>query len=237
MPSSSKQTKTTNMGPWQPMQGTILDQAPAALKQGYDAAVNNPLIGQASGYLSDVIGGKYSDIANNQQLQDVMALAGKRAMGQYESMAAGHGRNLTGPDLMRAAMEGVGTSQINPALQMYQFERGNQQTAAGMAPAINTALYAPGLAYSSGLAELGRLGQSGTETTETTQRNPMGMAMTAAGLLAAPFTGGASLGLLGAGGAGMAGAFSPGGAFSSQYGPPSPTSPMSPMSQWKLPWT
>src|SRR5262245_14541187 len=193
MPSSSKSTTKTDMGPWGPMQGTILDYGVPELKKSYESAVNNPLIGQASGLMSDTMAGKFMDFSQNQQLKDVMNLYGRRAQTQYETMAARAGRGAMGPDMMRAAMEGIGTAQIAPLFDLYKGERTMQNQAMMGAPDFVNKGMVPAQILTEGLRGYGALGQKGTSTTETKSSNPMGIAMTALGALAAPFTGGASL--------------------------------------------
>jgi len=213
MPSTSKSTTNYNTGPWSGVAGTILDSGVPAAKSAYDSAVNNPLIGQASGYLSDTIGGKYTDMSQNGPAIAAMNLAMKRAQGQFETIASRSGRTITSPDFGRAAAEGITTAGINPIMNAYMQERQLQQGAAGMAPGMVTSTMLPAQMYNDILAKYGSLGKSGSQTTESTSSNPMGMAGTFLSLAAAPFTGGASLAALPAltGGGAAGSAFSRGG--------------------------
>ena len=209
MGSSSKTTKT-DMGPWGPTQDRLINRAMPQLDQAYDQMAGNPLIGQAQGYTSDILSGKYLTPESNPYLMNYA----NKAMGQFQSgqntllARAGRG-NLTGGDVQKRMGEGMMGALVAPMLQQYNIERGYQDTASRAAPALTVAAGAPAEWYAGQMANLGRLGQKGT-TTETTSQSPMqsitGAAITALGAMNGnPAMMASGFGTLGGGGAGSGG--------------------------------
>src|SRR5262245_27225403 len=206
MPSSKTSTTKYDTGPWKAMTGPITNEALPALREGYNYATTGPggqLLNDTTGFARDTLGGRYLDLANNPYLQNAMQTAGREAQTYFDVLGARSGRGSRGEDFAGAMAGATEEARMKPLLALYEAERGRQQQMAGMTPALQMAGMAPSMALSDAYRGFGALGKSGTETTKETSTNPMGMAMTALSLLSAPFTGGASLGLLGGGLAGM----------------------------------
>jgi hypothetical protein len=209
MGSSSKTTKT-DMGPWGPTQGRLIDRAMPQLDQAYDTMAGNPLIGQAQGYTSDVLGGKYLTPDSNPYLMNYANAAMRQFQSGQNTLMARAGRgNLSGGDMQQAMGQGMTQALVAPLMQQYNIERGYQDTASRAAPALQVASGAPAEWYAGQMANLGRLGQKGT-TTETTSQSPMqsitGAAITALGAMTGnPAMMAGGFGAMGGGGGGMGG--------------------------------
>lgn len=228
MGSSSKTTKT-DMGPWGPTQDRLINRAMPQLDQAYDQMAGNPLIGQAQGYTSDVLSGKYLTPESNPYLMNYANKAMQQFQSGQNTLMARAGRgNLTGGDMQKQMGEGMMGALVSPMLQQYNIERGFQDTASRAAPALQVASGAPAEWYAGQMANLGRLGQKGT-TTETSTPS-MGQTLTGAAITAlGAMTGNPAL-MAG----GLGGTFAP--ASSNTGGWSTWTQPGGGMSPGQLPW-
>ena len=196
------------------------------------------MVDEANKYLTGAIRGDYMD-PNSGPLKDYLGVLRGDLQNQFDTVAARSGRgNYAGSgDMMGNLMRFQTAGLAEPLLRQFNIQQAQRDAAARAAPAFNVAAYgAPAEWQNSQIAGLsGAYGQdSHSKTTEKTTPSA-GQTLSGIGLMALSAMSGNPMLMAGAAG-GMAGAFSPGGAMSAQYGPPSASSPMSPPSMWKMPW-
>lgn len=120
-------------------ESTVVPFAPettAALgAQTNRAMQGSPLLGQAQGYTSDVMGGNYLDPMNNPYFSDTMDSIMSSVRPGIDSQFAGAGRQGSG---LHAESLGTGLARgAAPYLSnLYQQERGYQENAANRAPGL-----------------------------------------------------------------------------------------------------
>lgn len=173
---NNKQTQKTSADPWGPIQpylkgafgdaqniykqgapGYFPGQTVAPMSgytsQAYQSMANraqngNPLMGQAGGELSKILGGGYLDPNNNPGFQGALSAAIRpitnafssevmpgidsnfSSSGRYGSGLQGQAYSDANQDLAR----GIGDVSSNMAFNNYGMERGNMMTGLGMAP-------------------------------------------------------------------------------------------------------
>ena len=184
---SSKQTQKTDVGPWGPVQGALKDTLPE-LQQGYQQFQNNPLIGQAQQYTSDVMSGQFLDPSTNPHLGALTkAITDPIQSGVSAQFSrAGRGTSASASGLGGAMTQAMTSGLAAPLFNQYNAERGMQQHAAQMAPGMAAQDVAPIEWYTGQLAGLGSLGQKGTTTTKSSPslgQTIGGIGMTALGAL------------------------------------------------------
>jgi hypothetical protein len=227
--SKSSTTSNVNMGPYKPTQPYI-DAHLQTLPDTYGAMKNNPLIGQAQQYTSDVLGGNYLDPALNPYLQKYAQGAAGNVASQFNTMMGRAGRgNLTGGDAQQSLAAGMMSAIAPIYAQQYNIERGYQDTASRAAPSMVASMGAPDDWLSNLLQGYGRLGQQGSTKSETTTTPSTGQTIAGIGLTALGMMTGnpmmAMQGMSGLGGpqaASMMNPFGAGGMMSNVYGPPAP---------------
>jgi hypothetical protein len=154
---------------------------------GQQAFGSNPALGAATGYATDVLGGKY---LNSNPMTDAMVRQGEQDAGNAVNSAFSlAGR--TGSDNNQQALA-RGVAQAGDAIRFGQYnqERTNQQQAAGMLPGLTAAQFAGVPAYLSaaqtagtlpyaGLGPLASMGSlwAGQGTTTSTQPGGWGTAL------------------------------------------------------------
>lgn len=161
----SKQTQTTDMGPWKAVQGDIKAALPD-LKQGYQNFQNNPLIPQAQGYTSDVMSGKYLDPNTNPHLGALTKAITDPIQASVSAQfgRAGRGTSASSSGLGGAMTQAMTSGLAAPLFNQYNTERAMQQQASQMAPSMAALDTAPVQWYTDQLAKLGSLGKQGTST-------------------------------------------------------------------------
>jgi len=221
--SKSSTTSNTNMGPYKPTQPYI-DAHLQTLPDTYGAMKNNPLIGQAQQYTSDVLGGNFLDPANNPYLSKYVQGAVGDVTNQFQTMMSRAGRgNLSGGDAQINLGKGMMGAAAPIYAQQYNIERGYQDAASRAAPAMVASMGAPDDWLSGILRGYGSLGQQGSTKSETTTTPSAGQTIGGIGLMAlGAMTGNPMMGM-----SGLGSMFQPGGSMSSMYGPPHPSSPWS----------
>ncbi|KKM78963.1 hypothetical protein LCGC14_1354620, partial [marine sediment metagenome] len=103
--------------------------------QSNRAMQGNPLLGQAQGYTSDVMGGKYLDPQNNPFLAGVSDAVTSQVRPGVDSMFAGSGR-AGSPAHAEALGRGVSRGMAPYLFNEYGRERGMQESAASRAPGL-----------------------------------------------------------------------------------------------------
>lgn len=183
----SKQTTKSSTGPWGPTQEALQSTIPQ-IQQQYETDKNNPLVPQATDYLSGAIRGDYLDPNTNPHLG---ALTKAITDPIQASVSAQFGRSGRGTSAsasgLGGAMTGAMTSGLAaPLFQQYNVERGLQQGAAQMAPAMQAAGSLPLDQMLERLRALGGLGQESTSTT-TASPSPLqtisGVGLSALGMM------------------------------------------------------
>jgi len=181
--SETKQTQKTDVGPWKPIQGALTDTLPE-LKQGYQQFQQNPLLGQAQQYTSDVLSGSFLDPATNPHLGALTKAITDPIMANTSAMfsRAGRGTSASASGLAGAVSQGMASGLAAPLFNQYNVERGFQDAAARSAPAMAAMDVAPIEWYTNQLARLGSLGQKGTTT--TTSSPGLGQTLGGLGMMA-----------------------------------------------------
>lgn len=217
MGKKSSKSKTTNEPPkWavphlQGAMGTIsntvganqgnLDQMAGQLRGflpglGQQAFGQNAGLGAATGYATDVLGGKYLS-EGNPYMNDMAALARQNVAGDINSMFSKAGRAGSDSHYQDLA-KGMGEAELGLRYQNYGNERNAQTQAAGMMPSLNASQYAgimPYLAASqtaaglpfTGIQNLGQIGGLMGGAGTTTQQQPGGWGNALLGAAMLPF--------------------------------------------------
>jgi hypothetical protein len=188
-------TVSGNQGNLDQMAGTLRGFLPGL---GDKAFGENAGLGAATGYATDVLGGKYLS-EGNPYMNDMAAMARQNVAGDINSMFSKAGR--AGSDSwMQDLAEGMGKAELGLRYQNYGNERNAQTQAAGMMPALNQSQYAgimPYLAASqtaaglpfTGIQNLGQIGglAGGYGTQSGTQPGGWGGQVLGAAAAALPF--------------------------------------------------
>ena len=161
----SKQTQTTEMGPWKAIQGPLTDALPD-LKQGYQDFQSTPLLPQAQGYTSDMMSGKYLDPNSNPHLGALTKAITDPIQASVSAQfgRAGRGTSASTSGLGGAMTQAMTSGLAAPMFNQYNTERGLQQQASQMAPSMAALDTAPVEWNTNQLARLGSLGKQGTST-------------------------------------------------------------------------
>jgi hypothetical protein len=189
-------TVGANQGNLDQMAGQIRGFLPGL---GEKAFGDNPGLDAANQYAMDSIGGKYLD-QQNPYLQGMIDQTGDSVMNRVNNLAGRSGASL-GTQHFGAASRELANAENSLRYGNYAQERQNQQSAAGMMPALNQAQYAgimPYLAASqtaaglpfTGIQNLGMIGgltgaSGGTQT--GTQPGGWGSQVLGAAASALPF--------------------------------------------------
>lgn len=181
-------TQNVSMGPWGPAQDAIKGAIPEIQGQ-YQNDQNNTLVPQAQGYLSQAIGGNFLDPSTNPHLGALTKSITDPVQARLSAQFGAAGRGNSG-DAARYISEGMTSGLAAPLFSQYNTERGLQQNAAQMAPAMQAADSLPLDQMIQRLTQIGGLGRQGTTTTEgTTTTTPSigqtisGAALTGLGLM------------------------------------------------------
>jgi hypothetical protein len=160
-------TKTSSMASG-PGMGALTAQGPDRIEGQYQADMANPnrLQPQASGYLSNVIGGQYLNPSSNPHLQGLSDSIWEQVAPNVSSVfsRAGRGTSASDSGLGGALTRGFTSAMAGPMFQQYGQERGLQQQAAGMSTGIDAAAGLPLEQYLERMRSLATLGQTGTQT-------------------------------------------------------------------------
>ena len=141
--SKKSSTSTYDLAGLKEYRQPLVNQLPR-LESSYQEMKQNPLIGQAQGYTSDVLAGKYLTPENNPYLMNYANAAMKQFQSGQNALMARAGRgNLSGGDMQKMMGEGMTSALVAPLLQQYNIERGYQDTAGTRAPAMTLAAGAP----------------------------------------------------------------------------------------------
>lgn len=166
-----------NMGGWGPTQGPLQAALPKIEGQ-YEQDKANPLVGQGQDYLSGAIGGNYLNPATNPHLGALTSSITDPIQAQLSAQFGKAGRGGSG-DAARYVSEGMTRGLAAPLFSQYNTERGLQQNAAQMAPAMSAAGSLPLDQMIQRLTSISATGKKGT--TSTTQETDPGWANTASG--------------------------------------------------------
>ena len=188
MGSSSQKTRTSTTASG-PGFGQLSQFGPERVEQQYQSDVNDPnrLAPQAQGYLGNVLQGNFLDPSSNPHLGNLTSSIWESVAPQVSSVfsRAGRGTSANNSGLGGALTRGFTSALAQPLFAQYGQERGLQQQAAQMAPAIDATQGLPLEQYLERMRNMATLAQQGTS--KTTQRaDPVqtiaGTALTAASL-------------------------------------------------------
>lgn len=170
---------------------------------GERAFGDNPGLNAAMGYATDSINGKYLD-QQNPYLQGMIDQTGNDVMNRTNNLAARSGASL-GTQHFGIASRELANAENSLRYGNYAQERQNQQSAAGMMPALNQSQYAGVMPYLAaqqtaaglpftGIQNLGAIGglAGGYGTQTGTQPGGWGQALLSGGMAALPFIPGIS---------------------------------------------
>lgn len=186
--STQKQTTQSTSGPWGPAQGALSDAIPQ-IQQQYDADKGGNLVPQASNYLSGAINGNYLDPNTNPNLGALTKAVTDPIQSSLSAQFGRAGRGNSG-DAAQYISQGMTSGLAAPLFQQYNNERGFQQQAAGMAPAMDAAGSQAMDQYLQRLQGIGGMGQESNGTSSTTQTPSMGNNIMNAGLMGLGFASG-----------------------------------------------
>lgn len=164
---------------------------------GDKAFGDNAGLNAATGYATDVLGGKY--LNNNPYIDQMASLARQNVAGDINSMFSRAGRAGSDSHYQDLA-KGLGEAELGLRYQNYGNERNAQTQAAGLMPGLNASQYAGVMPYLAaqqtaaglpftGIQNLGMLGSlaGGYGTQSSTQPGGWGNALLAGGMAALPF--------------------------------------------------
>ena len=112
--SKKSSTSTYDLAGLKEYRQPLVNQLPR-LESSYQEMKQNPLIGQAQGYTSDVLAGKYLTPENNPYLMNYANAAMKQFQSGQNALMARAGRgNLSGGDTQKMMGEGMTSALVAP---------------------------------------------------------------------------------------------------------------------------
>lgn len=182
MGSSTQKTSQTSVGPGKDQLAAV---GPGRIEQAYQSDISNPnrLQPQAASYASGVLQGNYLDPTTNPSYGALVKSISDPITANITGMfsRAGRGTSANASGLGGALATGLSAGLAGPLFNAFNQERGFQQQAASMAPALDATASLPLEQYLERMRSLATMDQQG----KTTTSQPIGQTIAGLGLTAA----------------------------------------------------